>query len=210
MSKSCPHQSTTDSHSFFPMPWTCPAIHPHGSVTPALPKGFPVWAICLHQSHCSLRLPSHLSQTHHPPSLLYPMRGAEQKMQDQFLHAPSCRCHFLSFRGSLGVGMDSGATVSLWGKKCWGPGTIHTSRAQWATRGIAGWGHLLRGRVTLTELAVQQGEPGGLEEDDMMKQLKTFSPWISLLRKKMWRNTADKGWWLLHCPLIGKGLPLAS
>lgn len=45
-------------------------------------------------------------------------------------------------------------------------------------------GYLLGGRVMLTELAVQQGEPGGLEEANMIKQPYTSSPWISLLRKK--------------------------
>lgn len=85
----------------------------------------------------------------------------------------------LSFGGSPGVGTDSGAITSLWGKRC-----IHTPSAQWATHGIAEWGHLLGDRVMLTELAMQQGEPGGLEEANTIKQPYSFSPWISLPWKK--------------------------
>lgn len=33
----------------------------------------------------------------------------------------------------------------------------------------------------LTEPAVHQGEPGALEEADMIKQLNNFSPWVSFL-----------------------------
>lgn len=52
---------------------------------------------------------------------------------------------------------------------------------------------MLRGHEALTELAVQQGEPGGLEEVNMIKQLNIFSPWISLLwKKETWRGTAGK------------------
>lgn len=43
VSKSCPHQSSIESDSFFPMPWSCPAAHPQGWVTPALPKELPAW-----------------------------------------------------------------------------------------------------------------------------------------------------------------------